>query len=1166
MSFKIGPTTRIASLVLILCGFILAIGLFGIARLKDANRNASSLLIDRIVPVQEITNIRYAYSHGILLAAREAGNREISADSALQQIAKAEKEIQKNWTAYKLTLITDREREMLHFAETRMDHLKLMVDSLKEYLRRGDLSDIKRITNEELDAGVESVVYELNNLVSIQIDVSKELVERNNNMFTSARSIFYYALAICLILASLLSVVIIEDNRRSLKRLEAGKLALIKSEDKWRSLIKYAGDAIFVFDQDQQILEVNDTASVLTGYTEEELKGMKVAELVPVEEQVLFDDRIQLLRKEKQSLHERKILRKDGVLVDTEINARELGENGFISLIRDITERKRNAEILNLLASIIQYSEDAIISISTEGIITSWNRGAQIIFGYKYEEVKGKHISVIIPPDRHHEENEILDKIKIGQSVEHFETKRVDRNGRLHDISLTVSPIKDISGKVIGASKIARNITEKKKSEAEIQKSEAQYRFLFDHVPAFIMLWDLQSLAVLKVNNAIVEKYGYSREEWQEMTVLGYRPAEDHEKIKAFAKRMLSGENPVSRGVWRHLRKNGEVMHMEIASHRILYEGRQVIFSLGRDVTEEIKMQDEIKQSEEKFRGLVDQASDAIFTVDYEADRLLNFNESTSRLLGYSREELLQMKPSDLFYSDVFKNYGHVWMDLYQKDNGISEQVLKRKDGTPVYGEFNTRLLDNNAGFMTIVRDITDRRKTEQLLRAILDYSPENLVLLDQQYKIMAFNKCMQDTLRNYFKRDIRIGDDYRDYVISPLMNIFLQSFDKARSGEVVNVELETPVDDLPVWFEYKLNPVYDREGIMIGVSLAAKDITERKQAEMALRESEEKFRTLVEQSPMGVFILKNDRIIYANPGFEIIAGYESESLVENMPLEKLIHDNDLENLQTKLKMIEEDKSKTDHFICRVIRSDGELLYLDITLSSLVYEKDNAIIGTAIDITDKLQEEKRIAKAVTNAQEQERLQLGMELHDNVKQILAGSLLYLDILKDKINDRELSLRFIRDISSYLKQAIEELRRLSHRLAPSIEQSIPLADKIKELIENMNVGEKLTVSVNAEGMLYSARTEVQLVIYRIVQEQFNNIIRYANANLVEILIKANEECMQLSIKDDGVGFDPATKKEGIGLENIRRRVQMLSGSFRIISSMGNGCNLLVEIPLQ
>lgn len=1165
MTFKPGPTSRIAALVLILCGFILGIGLFGIARLKEANSNVSSLLIDRIVPVQEITNIRYAYSHGVLLTAREAGNKEISTDSALHQIEKAEKAIENEWTSYKLTLITEREKEMLHLAEIRMDHLKQLMALLKEYLRRGDTQAIKSIANEELNAGIESVVYELNNLVGMQIDVSKDLVDQTNASFTSTRTVFYYALAVSLILASLLSVIVIEDNRRSLNRLEAGKQALMKSEDKWRSLIKYAGDAIFVFDQDQQILEVNDSAGLLTGYSAAELKRMKVSDLVPAEEQGIFDGRMQLLKKDKQSLHERKILRKDGSLVDTEINARELGENGFISLIRDITERKRNAEILNLLASIIQYSEDAIVSISTEGIITSWNRGAQMIFGYTSEEVKGKHISVIIPPDRYNEEDEILAKIKIGKSVEHFETKRVDRNGKLHDISLTVSPIKDISGKVIGASKIARNITEKKKAEAEIQKSEAQYRFLFDHVPAFIMLWDLESLAVLKVNEAIVEKYGYSREEWQEMTVLGYRPAEDHGKIKAFAKRMLSGENPVSRGVWRHLKKNGEVMHMEIASHRILYEGRQVIFSLGRDVTDELKMQEEIKQSEEKFRGLVDQASDAIFMVDYEADKLLNFNESTTRLLGYAREELFQMKPSELFYNGAFEFNGHVWMDLYQKNNGISEQILKRKDGTPVYGEFNTRLLDNNAGFMTIVRDITDRRKTEQVLRAILDYSPENLVLLDQQYKIMAFNKCMQDTLRNYFKRDIRIGDDYRDYVIAPLKNMFLQSFDKARSGEVVNIELETPVDKLPVWFEYKLNPVYDREGSLIGVSLAAKDITERKQAEMALRESEEKFRTLVEQSPMGVFILKNDRIIYANPGFEIIAGYAANTLLKNISLEKLIHENDLENLQEKLKLIASDKSKTDHFVCRIIRADGELLYLDITLSSLLYEKQQAIIGTAIDITDKLQEEKRIAKAVTNAQEQERLQLGMELHDNVKQILAGSLLYLDLLKDKLEDRDLSFRFIRDIGSYLKQAIEELRRLSHRLAPSIEQNIPLADKIKELIDNMNVAGGLAVSVNADKMQDPVRTEVQLAIYRIVQEQFNNILRYAKACSVEILINANEEFMQLSIKDDGVGFDPTTKKEGIGLENIRRRVHMLSGTSRIISSRGHGCNLLVDIPL-
>ena len=192
--------------------------------------------------------------------------------------------------------------------------------------------------------------------------------------------------------------------------------------------------------------------------------------------------------------------------------------------------------------------------------------------------------------------------------------------------------------------------------------------------------------------------------------------------------------------------------------------------------------------------------------------------------------------------------------------------------------------------------------------------------------------------------------------------------------------------------------------------------------------------------------------------------------------------------------------------------------------------------------------------------------MGMELHDNVKQILAGSLLYLDLLKDKLDDRDLSLRFISDIGSYLKQAIEELRRLSHRLAPSIEQNIPLADKIKELIDNMNVAGGLAVSVNAEKMQDPVRTEVQLAIYRIVQELINNTMKHAAAKSAIVQVgKTSDGKISITVEDDGKGFDPVIIQEvkGIGWSNIYSRVRYLKGKVDVRSEAGKGPSVLIEL---
>jgi PAS domain S-box-containing protein len=138
---------------------------------------------------------------------------------------------------------------------------------------------------------------------------------------------------------------------------------------------------------------------------------------------------------------------------------------GAVNMLVDITDRKRAEASAQRLASIVEFSNDAIISKDLNGVITSWNRGAQDLFGYTAEEAIGKSITILIPPNRLEEEPKILARIRRGERIEHYETVRWHKDGTLLDISLTVSPIKNADGEVLGASKIARNITERKRAE-----------------------------------------------------------------------------------------------------------------------------------------------------------------------------------------------------------------------------------------------------------------------------------------------------------------------------------------------------------------------------------------------------------------------------------------------------------------------------------------------------------------------------------------------------------------------------------------------------------------------------------------------------------------------------------------------------------------------------
>ncbi len=135
-------------------------------------------------------------------------------------------------------------------------------------------------------------------------------------------------------------------------------------------------------------------------------------------------------------------------------------------MLVDITDRKRAEEVGQRLVAIVESSDDAILSKNLDGIITSWNRGAERLFGYTADEIVGKSVTMLIPAERHDEEPEILGRIRRGEHIDHYETVRLRKDGSLVDISLSVSPVKDGHGNIIGASKIARDITERKQAQA----------------------------------------------------------------------------------------------------------------------------------------------------------------------------------------------------------------------------------------------------------------------------------------------------------------------------------------------------------------------------------------------------------------------------------------------------------------------------------------------------------------------------------------------------------------------------------------------------------------------------------------------------------------------------------------------------------------------------
>ena len=255
----------------------------------------------------------------------------------------------------------------------------------------------------------------------------------------------------------------------------------------FRLMVESVSDySIFATDTTGRILSWNRGAERLFGYTEAELLGQTDSILFTPEDRERGEPERELQqaatagRSEAQRWH----VRRDGSLFRASDIVAPLfddggGVRGFVKIAREVTKSNRAEEALSHLAAIVESSEDAIISKTLEGIILSWNKGAERIFGYSAEEAIGKSILILFPPDRVDEEPAILEKLKRGERIDHYETVRVTKDGRKVDISLTISPIRDNSGAVVAASKIAHDITKQKQAEEErarLLKAEREAR------------------------------------------------------------------------------------------------------------------------------------------------------------------------------------------------------------------------------------------------------------------------------------------------------------------------------------------------------------------------------------------------------------------------------------------------------------------------------------------------------------------------------------------------------------------------------------------------------------------------------------------------------------------------------------------------------------------
>jgi two-component system sensor histidine kinase UhpB len=354
----------------------------------------------------------------------------------------------------------------------------------------------------------------------------------------------------------------------------------------------------------------------------------------------------------------------------------------------------------------------------------------------------------------------------------------------------------------------------------------------------------------------------------------------------------------------------------------------------------------------------------------------------------------------------------------------------------------------------------------------------------------------------------------------------------------------------------------------IVGMGL---DITDLKNAETKMKTAIERYDILARATSDTIWDwdIVNNKMLY-NEGINQMFGYQT-SEIENVAdwRNDKFHPDDFYKLTQMLEDVYVKRPKRFQLTYRFRCADGSYKYI-YDRAFVIYDENNQpvrMIGAMQDITYEKEEEKRIAKTIIDAQDQERRYIGQELHDNVNQILASSLLSLSMAKSNLRDYEKAMEFADLAKKYTMDALNEIRKLSHELAPAIFDGVTLKDIFETLLASINLDSRFAIELLFDERINQRiREDIQLNLYRILQEQLKNILKYAEADKLKVEIYQLEDMVRMRIFDNGKGFDMAITKMGIGISNMKKRAESLDGKFIINSQPGNGCEIIVDIPLS
>jgi PAS domain S-box-containing protein len=527
------------------------------------------------------------------------------------------------------------------------------------------------------------------------------------------------------------------------------------SERRLRAILENSPDAIVITDQNLLAKYQSPSAERMTGFSLDYRRSHPNERYTHPDDASLLNSKMEtLLEKPDTPLPFQLRMRTqkgdyiwiEGVMANL---LHDKNVEGISFSYRDVTDRKKLEEQRALMARIVDSSDDAIIFKSPEGMIMSWNRGATNIFGFGEDEALGKNMSLIIPNDLMREENDLLAKVRSGQSVEHLETQRVRKDGRRIDVSVSISPVHDQWGKIIGASTIARDVSDKREVEKKLARERTLLRILIDNIPDYIYVKDLESRHIIN-NAAMVRLLGAASErETLGKSSIDFFGQEVAKQYLEEDKEILLSGVPKSNFEESTITPSGELKFLQTTKIPLRDSDDKIIGLVGisHDITEQKQAELDLKVSKYFLELAQATGHTGHWVLDIADRKKVTWSQEALRILNLPGWEL--SGTIDMMYRFVHPD------DLGQLQLLIENAVRTRSffsiDHRLLLGDGSIKWLHQQGEtsmdgtmpvLISIVQDITGRKQSEDEIRQLNSELEQRVRIRTEQLE--ASNKDME--------------------------------------------------------------------------------------------------------------------------------------------------------------------------------------------------------------------------------------------------------------------------------------------------------------------------------------------------------------------------------------------------------------------------------------